>query len=81
MNKKSKKQARLAKQLRAEKLAKDAYDAAMENEEETLRNLALRVDERGHPLELPKMSVKVRKRLKISENQKPVDEITTRDFD
>ena len=67
MNKKSKEQARLAKRLRARKLAKDAYDAAMESEEERLLNLALQANERGEALEFPKMSVKGRKRLKLVE--------------
>ena len=67
MNKKSKEKARLAKRLRAAKLANDASDAAMESEEERLRKLGLLADERGHALELPKMSVKARKRLKLVE--------------
>jgi hypothetical protein len=67
MNKKSKERARLAKRLRAAKVAEDAFDAAMESEEEGLRNLGLQTDERGEVLKLPKMSVKVRKRLKLVE--------------
>jgi hypothetical protein len=67
MNKKSKEQARLAKRLKAEKLAKNADAIAMGSEGERLRNLGLRAGERGDALELPKMSVKVRKRLKLVE--------------
>jgi hypothetical protein len=65
MNKKSKEKARLANRLRAAKLAKDASDAAMESEEESLRKLGLLAAERGDAP--PKMSVKVRKRLKLVE--------------